>query len=51
MSKWNRRTLLTGLGAATAASLWKPPTADALGLPTDKIKAIHYYAEIGRAHV
>ena len=47
MSEWNRRHLLAGLGAATAASLWKPPTAAALGLPTDKIKAIHYYEAPG----
>jgi L-alanine-DL-glutamate epimerase-like enolase superfamily enzyme len=39
----NRRNVLTGLTVATTASLWMPPTADALGLPEDKIKAIHYF--------
>jgi galactonate dehydratase len=44
MRVWNRRNALVGMGSA-AATLWLPPTADALGLPTDKIKAIHYYGE------
>ena len=43
MNRLNRRHMLTGLGAMGAASLWRPPSADALGLPTDKIKAVHYY--------
>ncbi len=49
MTAWNRRTILTGLGAASTASLWMAPTADALGLPDDTIKAIHYYATPGDA--
>jgi L-alanine-DL-glutamate epimerase-like enolase superfamily enzyme len=40
--KLNRRTMLTGLGAAGAA-LWVPPSAFALGLPNDTIKTIRYY--------
>jgi galactonate dehydratase len=48
MKKWNRRGVLAGLGgAASAGALWSPPTASALGLPTDKIKAIHYYSNSG----
>ena len=49
MHSWNRRSMLTGLGAASAASLWLPPGANALGLPTDKIKAVHYYRNSGDA--
>ena len=44
MQLWNRRMAMAGLGGASAA-LWLPPSADALGLPTDKIKAIHYYGD------
>ena len=40
--KLNRRTMLTGLGAAGAA-LWAPPSAFSLGLPNDTIKTIRYY--------
>jgi L-alanine-DL-glutamate epimerase-like enolase superfamily enzyme len=50
MTIWDRRSLLSALGAGTAASLWKPPTADALGLPTDKIKTVHYYSNSGDAN-
>jgi L-alanine-DL-glutamate epimerase-like enolase superfamily enzyme len=42
MQTWNRRKIVAGLGSAGAA-LWLPPGADALGLPDDKIKTIHYY--------
>ena len=45
MIKWNRRDLMAGFGGACVSALWLPPTADALGLPTDKIKAVHYYGE------
>ena len=45
--QWNRRSLLSGLGAIGAGSFWMPPTADALGLPTDKIKAVHYFRNAG----
>jgi galactonate dehydratase len=45
--QWNRRSLLSGLVAIGAGSFWMPPTADALGLPTDKIKAVHYYRNAG----
>jgi galactonate dehydratase len=44
---WNRRTVLTGLGGLATAGLWMPPSADALGLPEDKIKAVHYYRNSG----
>jgi galactonate dehydratase len=43
----NRRNVITGLGVAAAASLWKPPSADALGLPEDTVKAVHYYRNSG----
>ena len=50
---WNRRGVLTGLGAlglgTTAAATWNPPSAEALGLPVDKIKAVHYYRNSGDA--
>jgi L-alanine-DL-glutamate epimerase-like enolase superfamily enzyme len=44
----NRRTTLKGLLAAgamgaTGGALWQPPSAEALGLPKDKIKRIRYY--------
>ena len=42
MRLWDRRAALAGLSGAGAA-LWLPPTADALGLPEDKIKRITYY--------
>ena len=47
MKTWNRRGVLNGLGAIGAGALWMPSTADALGLPTDKIKAVHYYRNAG----
>jgi len=47
MTAWNRRTVLQGLGAAATASLWWPTSADALGLPEDKIKAVRYYSNSG----
>lgn len=47
MTSWNRRTLLKGLGAVATSAFWLPPTADALGLPADKIKAVHYYRNSG----
>src|SRR5689334_5696102 len=47
MTSWNRRTLLKGLGAAATSAFWLPPTADALGLKADKIKAVHYYRNSG----
>ncbi len=44
---WNRRGVLTGLGALGLEHHGRrhlnPPSADALGLPVDKIKAVHYY--------
>src|SRR6185503_12991469 len=45
MRTWNRRKALAGLAGTAGAALWLPPTADALGLPTDKIRAIHYYGD------
>ena len=48
MKLWDRRAALAGLGGAGAA-LWLPPAADALGLPQDKIKAVHYYTTPGDA--
>ena len=47
MSIWNRRSVLQGMGAAATACLWMPARADALGLPQDKIKTIHYYKNGG----
>ncbi len=32
------------------SGFWLPPTADALGLPSDKIKAVHYLPQFGRLH-
>ncbi|MDY6982185.1 MAG: mandelate racemase/muconate lactonizing enzyme family protein [Pseudomonadota bacterium] len=46
MKYWNRRELLQGIGAASAAA-WLPPSADALGLPDDKIKVIRYFSHGG----
>jgi galactonate dehydratase len=42
----SRRTFLTGLGAV-GASLWFPPSADALALREDKIKRIRYFGNSG----
>jgi hypothetical protein len=39
MNLWDRRSVLTGLGAV-GTSLWVLPSADALGLPDDRIKVI-----------
>jgi L-alanine-DL-glutamate epimerase-like enolase superfamily enzyme len=47
MKTFNRRQLLQGIGAASAATLWMPPSADALGLPEDKIKTIRYFDNHG----
>jgi len=47
MRSWNRRGVLAGIGSAAGISLWSPPAADALGLPQDKIKTVHYYANSG----
>ncbi len=46
MSRWGRRDFLTALGAV-GASLWLPPSADALGLGDDKIKRIRYFRSPG----
>ena len=43
---WDRRSVLTGLGAV-AASTWVPASADALGLADDKIKVIRYFRNSG----
>jgi L-alanine-DL-glutamate epimerase-like enolase superfamily enzyme len=48
MNIWDRRSVLTGLGAV-GASLWMPPSADALGLADDKIKLIRYFSHSGDA--
>jgi L-alanine-DL-glutamate epimerase-like enolase superfamily enzyme len=45
----NRRHMMGGLMGASAAALWFPPTAEALGLPQDKIKVIRYYTTPGDA--
>jgi galactonate dehydratase len=45
---WDRRTVLTGLGAL-GASLWMAPSAEALALPDDKIKRIRYFRNSGDA--
>ncbi len=47
MTAWDRRRVLHGLGAIGAGAAWMPPGAAALGLPTDKIKAVHYYRNFG----
>ena len=49
MRSWDRRGVLAGIGSAAGIGLWRPPAADALGLPQDKIKAVHYYANSGDA--
>ena len=46
MSRWDRRDFLAALGAA-GASLWLPPSADALALGDDKIKRIRYFRNSG----
>jgi galactonate dehydratase len=46
MTLWDRRSVLTGLGAV-GASLWVPRSADALGLTDDKIKVIRYFSNSG----
>ena len=43
---WDRRGILTGLGALGAA-MWMVPSADALGLVDDKIKRIRYFRNSG----
>jgi len=43
---WNRRSVLTALGAA-GASLWLPSSADALALAEDKIKRVRYFRNSG----
>ncbi|MEO8465703.1 MAG: mandelate racemase/muconate lactonizing enzyme family protein [Gammaproteobacteria bacterium] len=43
---WDRRGVLTALGAV-GASLWLPPSADALALQEDKIKRIRYFRNSG----
>src|SRR6478735_826380 len=49
MPLWNRRRTLAQLGGAAGAALWLPPSADALGLASDKIKVIRYYTSSGDA--
>jgi len=39
----DRRSVMTRMLGAAAATLWTPPDAFALGLPKDKIKRIRYY--------
>jgi len=46
MNEWNRRNVLTGLGAF-GASFWIPPSAEALGLPEDRIKIVRYFSNAG----
>jgi galactonate dehydratase len=46
MTLWDRRSVLTSLGAV-GASLWMPRSADALGLADDKIKIIRYFSNAG----
>ncbi|HET7608620.1 MAG TPA: mandelate racemase/muconate lactonizing enzyme family protein, partial [Gammaproteobacteria bacterium] len=48
MKHWDRRSVLTALGSV-GASLWLPPSADALGLPDDKIKRVRYFSNSGDA--
>ena len=45
MRGWDRRNVMAGL--ASTGALWLPPTAQALGLPQDKIKSVHYYSNPG----
>ena len=46
MNTCDRRSVLTGLGAV-GASLWLPPSADALGLADDKVKIVRYFSNAG----
>jgi len=48
MKNWDRRSVLTALGSV-GASLWLPPSADALGLADDKIKRVRYFSNSGDA--
>ena len=48
MERWDRRSVLKGLGAA-GTSLWVAPSADALGLSDDRIKVIRYFSHSGDA--
>ena len=41
--------MMKGMGAAATAGLWLPSSADAMGLPEDRIKAIHYFRTPGDA--
>src|SRR5436305_873615 len=49
MRGWNRRHMMSTLAGAGVGTFWLPPTADALGLPQDKIKSVHYYTTPGDA--
>jgi galactonate dehydratase len=46
MNNWDRRSVLTGLGSL-GASVWLPPSADALGLAEDKVKTVRYFSNSG----
>ena len=46
--QYDRRSVLAGLGSV-GASLWLPPSADALGLADDKIKIVRYFSNAGDA--
>ena len=46
MHTFNRRKILQGLGLA-GINLWVAPSADALGLPEDKIKTVRYFSNSG----
>ena len=48
MARWDRRSVLKGLGTL-GAGLWLAPPADALGLLDDKIKVIRYFSNAGDA--
>jgi L-alanine-DL-glutamate epimerase-like enolase superfamily enzyme len=39
----NRRAVMAGLAGMSAGALWAPLSAEALGLPTDRIKRIRYF--------
>jgi len=45
----DRRMVLKGIGGLAAASLWLPPSADALGLGEDRIRRITYFRTPGDA--
>jgi L-alanine-DL-glutamate epimerase-like enolase superfamily enzyme len=50
MGLWNRRSVVqAALTGAAGVALWTPSSAFALGLPEDKIKAVHYYKNSGDA--